>query len=96
MPVFLFFLLQLQLADAKDVMKAIRNVEGVRFPVLTPNLKVSTFWCETKHYKLLIRRCETYSYCVELSYRDLRRLLLLVQRKLPSLPQLLSLFQNQI
>lgn len=28
-----------QLADAKDVMKAIRNVEGVRFPVLTPNLK---------------------------------------------------------
>ncbi|XP_058107424.1 hydroxymethylglutaryl-CoA lyase, mitochondrial-like [Magnolia sinica] len=28
-----------QLADAKDVMGTIRNVEGVRFPVLTPNLK---------------------------------------------------------
>lgn len=28
-----------QLADAKDVMEAIRNVEGSRFPVLTPNLK---------------------------------------------------------
>ncbi|OVA02015.1 Pyruvate carboxyltransferase [Macleaya cordata] len=28
-----------QLADAKDVMEAIRTVEGARFPVLTPNLK---------------------------------------------------------
>ncbi|KAK9041435.1 hypothetical protein V6N11_016537 [Hibiscus sabdariffa] len=28
-----------QLADAKDVMDAIRNVQGARFPVLTPNLK---------------------------------------------------------
>ncbi|OMO78468.1 Pyruvate carboxyltransferase [Corchorus olitorius] len=28
-----------QLADAKDVMDAIRNIQGVRFPVLTPNLK---------------------------------------------------------
>ncbi|KAL5708468.1 hydroxymethylglutaryl-CoA lyase [Ranunculus cassubicifolius] len=28
-----------QLADAKDVMKAIQNVEGARLPVLTPNLK---------------------------------------------------------
>ncbi|XP_068662692.1 LOW QUALITY PROTEIN: hydroxymethylglutaryl-CoA lyase, mitochondrial-like [Aristolochia californica] len=28
-----------QLADAKDVMEAIRNMEGVRFPVLTPNLR---------------------------------------------------------
>ncbi|XP_010922056.1 hydroxymethylglutaryl-CoA lyase, mitochondrial isoform X2 [Elaeis guineensis] len=28
-----------QLADAKDVMKAIQGVEGARFPVLTPNLK---------------------------------------------------------
>ncbi|KAM2044898.1 hypothetical protein ACFX1T_009160 [Malus domestica] len=28
-----------QLADAKDVMAAIRNIEGARFPVLTPNLK---------------------------------------------------------
>ncbi|KAK4581077.1 hypothetical protein RGQ29_024660 [Quercus rubra] len=28
-----------QLADAKDVMEAIRNVEAARFPVLTPNLK---------------------------------------------------------
>ncbi|KAK4787820.1 hypothetical protein SAY86_011653 [Trapa natans] len=28
-----------QLADAKDVMKAIQNIEGMRFPVLTPNLK---------------------------------------------------------
>lgn len=28
-----------QLADAKDVMEAIRNCEGATFPVLTPNLK---------------------------------------------------------
>ncbi|KAG4912880.1 hypothetical protein JHK82_053461 [Glycine max] len=28
-----------QLADAKDVLAAIQNVEGARFPVLTPNLK---------------------------------------------------------
>ncbi|CAO2180314.1 unnamed protein product [Urochloa humidicola] len=28
-----------QLADAKDVMEAVRNIEGVRLPVLTPNLK---------------------------------------------------------
>lgn len=33
--------IMLQLADAKDVMKAIQGVEGARFPVLTPNLKVS-------------------------------------------------------
>lgn len=29
-----------QLADAKDVLAAIQNVEGASFPVLTPNLKV--------------------------------------------------------
>ncbi|KAL6009837.1 hypothetical protein ACLOJK_000268 [Asimina triloba] len=29
----------LLLSDAKDVIRAIRHVEGVRFPVLTPNLK---------------------------------------------------------
>ncbi|KAA8544637.1 hypothetical protein F0562_022649 [Nyssa sinensis] len=28
-----------QLADAKDVMEAVRDVEGARLPVLTPNLK---------------------------------------------------------
>ncbi|XP_038975293.1 hydroxymethylglutaryl-CoA lyase, mitochondrial-like isoform X3 [Phoenix dactylifera] len=28
-----------KLADAKDVMEAFRNLEGARFPVLTPNLK---------------------------------------------------------
>ncbi|PRQ45429.1 putative hydroxymethylglutaryl-CoA lyase [Rosa chinensis] len=28
-----------QLADAKDVMEAIRNMGGAKFPVLTPNLK---------------------------------------------------------
>ncbi|GAB2267119.1 hypothetical protein Dimus_002103 [Dionaea muscipula] len=28
-----------QLADAKDVMEAIRNIQDARFPVLTPNLK---------------------------------------------------------
>lgn len=32
---------ELQLADAKNVVEAIRNVEGTRFPVLTPNLKVT-------------------------------------------------------
>lgn len=31
-----------QLADAKDVMDAVKNLEGVRLPVLTPNLKVGT------------------------------------------------------
>ncbi|KAL5994758.1 hypothetical protein ACLOJK_024812 [Asimina triloba] len=29
----------MELADAKDVMEAVRNVEGVRLPVLTPNVK---------------------------------------------------------
>jgi hypothetical protein len=29
-----------QLADAKDVMEAVCNLEGARLPVLTPNLKV--------------------------------------------------------
>jgi len=28
------------LADAKDVMKAVHNLGGIRLPVLTPNLKV--------------------------------------------------------
>ncbi|XP_071722980.1 hydroxymethylglutaryl-CoA lyase, mitochondrial isoform X1 [Rutidosis leptorrhynchoides] len=28
-----------QLADAKDVMEGVRNIDGARFPVLTPNLK---------------------------------------------------------
>ncbi|KAI5673800.1 hypothetical protein M9H77_14164 [Catharanthus roseus] len=28
-----------QLADAKDVMKAVKNLDGARLPVLTPNLK---------------------------------------------------------
>lgn len=28
-----------QLSDGRDVMEAIRNIEGVRFPVLTPNLR---------------------------------------------------------
>uniref|UniRef100_K3YGT3 hydroxymethylglutaryl-CoA lyase n=2 Tax=Setaria italica TaxID=4555 RepID=K3YGT3_SETIT len=28
-----------QLADAKNVMEAVRNIEGVRLPILTPNLK---------------------------------------------------------
>ncbi|OIW20983.1 hypothetical protein TanjilG_26747 [Lupinus angustifolius] len=28
-----------QLADAKDVMKAVQNLDGIRLPVLTPNLK---------------------------------------------------------
>ncbi|KAI8541240.1 hypothetical protein RHMOL_Rhmol08G0046400 [Rhododendron molle] len=31
----------LRLADAKDVIEAIQGLEGARFPVLTPNLKVS-------------------------------------------------------
>ncbi|XP_073109798.1 hydroxymethylglutaryl-CoA lyase, mitochondrial, partial [Elaeis guineensis] len=30
---------KMKLADAKDVMEAIQNLEGARFPVLTPNLK---------------------------------------------------------
>ncbi|KAE8651197.1 hypothetical protein Csa_002494 [Cucumis sativus] len=36
--VFVFEFL-VRLADAKEVMEGIRNVEGARFPVLTPNLK---------------------------------------------------------
>lgn len=34
-------MIELQLADAKDVLEGIQNVKGARFPVLTPNLKVS-------------------------------------------------------
>lgn len=37
---FFYFILGFQLADAKDVMEGIRNIEGVRLPVLTPNMKV--------------------------------------------------------
>lgn len=33
----------LQLADAKFVIQAVQNVQGSRFPVLTPNLKVAFF-----------------------------------------------------
>ncbi|GKE77729.1 hydroxymethylglutaryl-CoA lyase, mitochondrial [Tanacetum coccineum] len=29
-----------QLSDAKDVVEAVKNLEGARLPVLTPNLKV--------------------------------------------------------
>lgn len=29
-----------QLADARDVMRAVQSLEGSRLPVLTPNLKV--------------------------------------------------------
>lgn len=32
---------KLQLADAKDVIKGIKGISNARFPVLTPNLKVS-------------------------------------------------------
>jgi hypothetical protein len=32
---------ELQLADAKDVFSGIPQVPNVRFPVLTPNLRVS-------------------------------------------------------
>lgn len=32
--------LPFQLADAKDVMRGVCNLEGARLPVLTPNLKV--------------------------------------------------------
>lgn len=31
----------MQLADAKDVIEAVKDVGGATFPVLTPNLKVS-------------------------------------------------------
>ena len=33
----------IQLADAKDVMKAVCDVEDTKLPVLTPNLKVGNF-----------------------------------------------------
>lgn len=36
----MLFLLPFQLADAKDVMQAVSNLEGARLPVLTPNIKV--------------------------------------------------------
>jgi hypothetical protein len=32
---------EVQLADAKDVLSGIPQVPNVRFPVLTPNLRVS-------------------------------------------------------
>lgn len=33
---------KLQLADAKEVLKGIQQEPGVRYPVLTPNLRVSS------------------------------------------------------
>lgn len=42
-----------QLADAKDVIQAIQNVEGARFPVLAPNLKVRPLRRGIHIYKLL-------------------------------------------
>lgn len=30
----------MKLADAKDVVEAVKNLEGAKLPVLTPNLKV--------------------------------------------------------
>lgn len=41
--VFFWNVWEKKLGDAKDVMEAIQNIEGTRFPVLTPNLKVSCF-----------------------------------------------------
>lgn len=46
----------LKLADAKDVMDAVHNLEGARFPVLTPNLKVSV----SRNTRVQIRDCLSY------------------------------------
>lgn len=35
---------EVQLSDAKDVLKEIKPITGVKFPVLTPNLKVSCYF----------------------------------------------------
>lgn len=51
--IFNWFDIWLQLADAKAVMQAIREVDSVRLPVLVPNLKVSFIvqvW--TKYHKV--------------------------------------------
>jgi hypothetical protein len=36
-------ILESQLADAKDVLEGIRQAPDVRYPVLTPNLRVCAF-----------------------------------------------------
>lgn len=54
--IILFLLLQL--ADAKDVMEAVRTIEGVRLPVLTPNLKVNY-----AHSDALYNFCSIIIYC---------------------------------
>ena len=94
--IYSFFIL-LQLADAKDVMEAVRNLEGARLPVLTPNLKVSNCFQKkgkNHEFKAILSLCER-EFLISTTCRDLKQLLQLVLRKLPSLLQLLSPFQSQ-
>jgi len=41
---------KLQLADAKEVLKGIQQMPNVRYPVLTPNLRVSSISFLTELY----------------------------------------------
>lgn len=91
------FTSKLQLADAKEVMEAIQTVEGARFPVLTPNLKVSyillvnlQLWYEDQFVWAIL--LILLMFCS----RALKQLLQLELRKWRSLLLLLSHFQNQI
>lgn len=86
----------IQLADAKDVMEAIKDCRGARFPVLTPNLKVSCHKYKPMLHKLLIicvvRGADIF---VALFSRALKRLLQLEPRKWLSLLLLRRVSQNQ-
>jgi hydroxymethylglutaryl-CoA lyase len=50
----------LQLADAKEVLKGIQQEPGVRYPVLTPNLRVSSLIISSKKCIPLQLHCCTY------------------------------------
>ncbi|VFQ94040.1 unnamed protein product [Cuscuta campestris] len=52
-----------QLSDAKDVMQAVRNLEGARLPVLTPNLKGfdDAIACGAKEIAVFASASESFS-----------------------------------
>lgn len=82
--------LKMQLADANDVMEEIRNIEGVHFPVLTPNLKVScAYWV----FMFLFMYCSWRRiHHIQYSFRVSRQLLQRVRKKLRYLHPLQKLF----
>jgi hypothetical protein len=77
-------------------MEAIRDFKGARFPVLTPNLKVSCLKYNSMLYKLLITCVvRVADIFVALFSRALKQLLQLEPRKWLSLPLLRRVSQNQ-